>query len=387
MSSPILDLSPEIRVVGTAHVSKKSIQLVEEQISEFKPDVVAVELCSSRLSSLKNPTALDDEDLLSIIKDGRSGMILLQSALAGQQRRMGIDHGEKPGAELLAAIDIAQEDAIPVELIDRDIVTTLKRSWKKMGILEKFRVLNALLWENDSEDPEDVEALLEDSDMLTRVLEEARVVAPNAGSVLIDERDRYMANKINMLSNRGRILAVVGAGHLKGIEREWETTREKDSEQVILDLERIPTPARWPKLVVGLIPAMLIGILGWMWYNGDLSGIEDTLGYWMLANAALAGLGVAVAGGHPASIMVGAIVSPFTSLNPALAAGWFAGYTQYKLQGPTGLDAREFLLVEDIKSLWKNRVGKILLVTAFGNLGSSLGAWLAGAAILGSVLG
>ena len=131
MGSPILDLSPEIRVVGTAHVSKKSIQLVEEQISEFKPDVVAVELCSSRLSSLKNPTALDDEDLLSIIKDGRSGMILLQSALAGQQRRMGIDHGEKPGAELLAAIDIAQEDAIPVELIDRDIVTTLKRSWKK----------------------------------------------------------------------------------------------------------------------------------------------------------------------------------------------------------------------------------------------------------------
>ena len=256
-----------------------------------------------------------------------------------------------------------------------------------MGILEKFRVLNALLWENDSEDPEDVEALLEDSDMLTRVLEEARVVAPNAGSVLIDERDRYMANKINMLSNRGRILAVVGAGHLKGIEREWETTREKDSEQVISDLERIPKPARWPKLVVGLIPAMLIGILGWMWYNGDLSGIEDTLGYWMVANAALAGLGVAVAGGHPASIMVGAIVSPFTSLNPALAAGWFAGYTQYKLQGPTGLDAREFLLVEDIKSLWKNRVGRILLVTAFGNLGSSLGAWLAGAAILGSVLG
>ena len=248
MGSPILDLSPEIRVVGTAHVSKKSIQLVEEQISEFKPDVVAVELCSSRLSSLKNPTALDDEDLLSIIKDGRSGMILLQSALAGQQRRMGIDHGEKPGAELLAAIDIAQGDAIPVELIDRDIVTTLKRSWKKMGILEKFRVLNALLWENDSEDPEDVEALLEDSDMLTRVLEEARVVAPNAGSVLIDERDRYMANKISMLSNRGRILAVVGAGHLKGIEREWETTREKDSEQVISDLERIPKPARWPKL-------------------------------------------------------------------------------------------------------------------------------------------
>ena len=109
MSIPLLDLTPEIRVVGTAHVSKKSIELVQDQISEFKPDIVAVELCSSRLSSLQNPTALDDEDLLSIIKDGRSGMILLQSALASQQRRMGVEHGEKPGAELLRAIDIAQK--------------------------------------------------------------------------------------------------------------------------------------------------------------------------------------------------------------------------------------------------------------------------------------
>ena len=199
MSIPLLDLTPEIRVIGTAHVSKKSIELVQDQISEFKPDLVAVELCSSRLSSLQNPTALDDEDLLSIIKDGRSGMILLQSALASQQRRMGIEHGEKPGAELMRAIDIAQENEIPVELIDRDIVTTLKRAWKNMGFFEKFRVLNALLWEDDDEDAEDIESLLEDSDMLTKVLEEARDVAPKAGSVLIDERDSYMANRLSML--------------------------------------------------------------------------------------------------------------------------------------------------------------------------------------------
>jgi pheromone shutdown-related protein TraB len=387
MSIPLLDLTPEIRVVGTAHVSKKSIELVQDQISEFKPDIVAVELCSSRLSSLQNPTALDDEDLLSIIKDGRSGMILLQSALASQQRRMGMEHGEKPGAELLRAIDIAQKNEIPVELIDRDIVTTLKRAWKNMGLIEKFRVLNALLWEEDDEDPEDIESLLEDSDMLTKVLEEARDVAPKAGSVLIDERDSYMANRLSMLSERGRILAVVGAGHLVGIERSWNSSQNTDPLAVISELDRTPKSARWPRVLVGLIPVILIGFLGWMWYEGDLEGIGDTLGYWMVANAALAGVGVALAGGHPISVLVGAVASPFTSLNPALAAGWFAGYTQYKMQKPTGLDAKEFLVVEDVGSLWGNRVGRILLVTAFGNLGSSLGAWLAGAAILGSILG
>ena len=146
MNDTVIDLDDNVRVVGTAHVSRTSIDLVQEQISEFEPDIVAVELCESRLKSLENPSALDNEDLLSIIKDGRSGMILLQSALASQQRRMGIQQGEKPGAELLRAIDIAKEMELPVELIDRDIVTTLRRAWKKMGIVEKGRVLNALLW-------------------------------------------------------------------------------------------------------------------------------------------------------------------------------------------------------------------------------------------------
>lgn len=387
MNDTVIDLDDNVRVVGTAHVSRTSIDLVQEQISEFEPDIVAVELCESRLKSLENPSALDNEDLLSIIKDGRSGMILLQSALASQQRRMGIEQGEKPGAELLRAIDIAKEMELPVELIDRDIVTTLRRAWKKMGFVEKGRVLNALLWSDDEGDGEDIEALLEDSDMLSKVLEEARDVAPRAGVVLIDERDRYMASRIRQVSEQGRVLAVVGAGHLSGIKTVWETPTPEEADVVISALDVIPTPSRWPKILVGAIPLILVGIVGMMWLQGDLEGIGNTLGYWMIANAALAGLGVAVAGGHPLSILVGAIASPFTSLNPALAAGWFAGYTQYKMQKPTGLDASEFLVIEDVAGLWKNRVGRILLVTALGNLGSSLGAWLAGAAIIGTILG
>jgi pheromone shutdown-related protein TraB len=276
MSDTVIDLDDNVRVVGTAHVSRTSIDLVQEQISEFEPDIVAVELCESRLKSLENPSALDNEDLLSIIKDGRSGMILLQSALASQQRRMGIQQGEKPGAELLRAIDIAKEMELPVELIDRDIVTTLRRAWKKMGIVEKGRVLNALLWSDEGEDEEDIEALLEDSDMLSKVLEEARDVAPKAGVVLIDERDRYMASRIRQVSEKGRVLAIVGAGHLSGIKTAWKTPPDEDAGEVISNLDVIPTPSRWPKILVGAIPMILIGIVGWMWLQGDLEGIGNT---------------------------------------------------------------------------------------------------------------
>ena len=111
----IVDIDENLRLLGTAHVSKTSVNLVREQIKEFNPDVVAVELCESRLAALKKPEGIDNEDLLKIISEGRSAMIILQSALSVQQRKMGINSGEKPGAELLEAVNLADELAIPVE--------------------------------------------------------------------------------------------------------------------------------------------------------------------------------------------------------------------------------------------------------------------------------
>ena len=149
----------------------------------MKPDLVAVELCESRLRSLQQPDDLDNDDLLKIISEGKSAMILLQSALAAQQRRMGMETGEKPGAELLEAIEIAEGKEVEHALIDRDVVITLRRAWRKMGLREKWRVLNALLWEDDDEEI-DLDELLEDSDLLTTMMEEAREAAPRAGEVL-----------------------------------------------------------------------------------------------------------------------------------------------------------------------------------------------------------
>ena len=381
----VVDFDENLRLVGTAHVSSKSVETVKAQILKYRPDVVAVELCDSRLSNLREPETLDSEDLLKIIKEGKSAMILLQSALAVQQRKMGLSTGEKPGAELLAAVEGAEESQIPYEMIDRDVVVTLKRAWYKMGIMEKWRVVNTLIFD-DNEEEVPIEEVLEDSDMMSKLMEEARTVAPNAGEVLIDERDTFLAGRIQQIRSRGKVLAVVGAGHLEGIIENLNLPdNELTSKLPTLSLE--PPKRIWPKILLASIPLFLFGALGYMALNGEIAQIRQTAVTWLILNAVLAGIGVILARGHPLSALVGALASPITSLNPTLAAGWFAGYTQFKLDSPTVGDTKDFLALDDISLFWKNRVGKVLMVTAMGNVGSMAGAWIAGGAIIGILIG
>lgn len=380
----IVEIDDSLRILGTAHVSSESVELVRNQIEEWEPDLIAVELCPSRMAALTEPESLDSEDLLKIIKEGRSAMILLQSALAAQQRRMGISSGEKPGAELLAAVNAAEESDIPVEMIDRDVVITLRRAWKKMGMIEKWRILNALLWEEDDEEVS-IDEVLGDSDLLSSMMEEARELAPRAGEVLIDERDSFLAGRIQQIRGKGKVLAVIGAGHLGGVvqnlgEPAMETTSR------LAELSEEPPKSVWPIALMAAIPVFLLGAVGWMAYNGEMEELKQTAQTWLVLNALLAGLGVLIARGHPLSILVGAVASPITSLNPTLAAGWFAGYTQLKVASPTGKDAQDFLKLDETSLFWKNRVGRVLLVTALGNVGSMVGAWLAGASILGMLI-
>ena len=380
----IVEIDDGLRILGTAHVSSESVELVRNQIEEWGPDLVAVELCPSRMAALTEPESLDSEDLLKIIKEGRSAMILLQSALAAQQRRMGISSGEKPGAELLAAVNAAEESDIPVEMIDRDVVITLRRAWKKMGMVEKWRILNAILWEEDDEEVS-IDEILGDSDLLSSMMEEAREVAPRAGEVLIDERDAFLAGRIQQIRGKGKVLAVIGAGHLSGVvqnlgEPAMETTSR------LAELSEEPPKSVWPIALMAAIPVFLLGAVGWMASTGEMEELKQTAQTWLVLNALLAGLGVLIARGHPLSILVGAVASPITSLNPTLAAGWFAGYTQLKVASPTGKDAQDFLKLDETSLFWKNRVGRVLLVTALGNVGSMVGAWLAGASILGMLI-
>jgi len=243
-SSNIIDIDESLRLLGTAHVSSESVDLVRNQIEEWGPDLVAVELCPSRMAALTKPESLESEDLLKIIKEGRSAMILLQSALAAQQRRMGVSSGEKPGAELLAAVNAAEESGVPVEMIDRDVIVTLRRAWRKMGVVEKWRILNALLWEED-DDEVSIDEVLGDSDLLSSMMEEAREIAPGAGEVLIDERDSFLAGRIQQIRGKGKILAIIGAGHLSGVAQNLgEPAIETTSR--LAELGKEPPKSIWP---------------------------------------------------------------------------------------------------------------------------------------------
>ncbi|MDE0857458.1 MAG: TraB/GumN family protein [Candidatus Poseidoniaceae archaeon] len=384
--APIYDRSERLRVLGTAHVSSSSVAAVKAQIEAFKPDIVAVELCASRHGALTSNRRLDKEGLLKVVKEGKAPLVMLQSLLAAEQRKMGLDEGEQPGAELLAAVQLAEEANLEVALIDRDIQTTLRRAWKRMKFLEKGKIMWSLLGEEDSEDAPEVSQLLEDQDLLSSLMEELRTFSPGAGSVLIDERDAYLAGKIAALesSSDKRILAVVGAGHLRGIEAHLNQSTQPD-EEALKELEFLPVRGRFSRSIPWMIPLFMMALVAYFVSQGDTVDLVELFTVWTAANAVFAALGCLLARGHPLAILTAACASPITSLNPTLAAGWFAGYVQLKLREPTAEDLQNFLKMDSLGMFWSNKAGRVLMVTALSNLGSMAGAWVAAAGLLGGL--
>lgn len=384
-SSPYLDIGSDIRLLGTAHVSGDSVAAVRHHIEEWNPDIIAVELCESRYKALVEGRRLDQEGLRKVIKEGKAPLVLVQSMLAAEQRKLGLDEGQQPGAELLEAVRLAEERELRVELVDRDIQTTLRRAWRRMKLRERFRLLWGLLSEEDEDEDDlpELGQLLEDNDLLSQLMDELRQVAPGAGSVLVDERDAFLAGKIGTLRGEGKILAVVGAGHLKGIENCLQG--EVADEEELHELATVPNPNPLWKGVTWGIPIAVLGLLGYLLWTGDRVALLDAFTMWAALNAGLAALFCLLARGHPLAILTAAIASPITSLNPALAAGWFAGYVQLIVAEPTAQDLADFLKLDDITLFWRNKAGRVLLVTALTNVGSMLGAWFAAAGILSAL--
>lgn len=383
---PMFDRSDRVRVIGTAHISSSSVAAVKAQIEAFQPDIVAVELCASRHTALTSNRRLDKEGLLKVVKEGKAPLVMLQSLLAAEQRKMGLDEGEQPGAELLAAVKTAEEANLEVALIDRDIQTTLRRAWKRMKFFEKVKILWSLLGDEEDEDAPEVSQLLEDQDLLSSLMEELKTFSPGAGAVLIDERDAYLAGKIAALekSSEKRILAVVGAGHLKGIEAHLnESTQPQEAD--LKELEVLPKRGQFAKAIPWILPVLVMGMVAYFASQGDAEDLLTLFTVWTAANAVFAALGCILARGHPLAILTAALASPITSLNPTLAAGWFAGYVQLKLREPTAEDLQNFLKMDDLGAFWSNRAGRVLLVTALTNLGSMAGAWVAAAGYLGGL--
>jgi pheromone shutdown-related protein TraB len=384
--TPYIDISPTLRILGTAHVSTASVEAVREQISTYQPERVAVELCDSRYQALTSDRRLDKEGLLKVVKEGKAPLVLLQSLLAAEQRKMGLDEGQQPGAELLAAVQEAEAAELEVALIDRDIQTTLRRAWKKMRFREKVRILWSLLGDDEDEDAPEVSELLENQDLLTSLMEELRTFSPGAGLVLIDERDSYLAGKLALLHDgKKKTLAVVGAGHLKGIEKHLALQSMPDQASMD-DLNQLPVRGRISKSIPWLIPLFVMTLIGYSLATGSKDSLIEMFTVWTAANAVFAALGCALARGHPLAILTAAAASPITSLNPTLAAGWFAGYVQLKIKEPTAEDLQQFLKLESLGSFWSNKAGRVLMVTSLSNLGSMAGAWFAATGLVGSLI-
>ena len=378
----IVDINPSLRLLGTAHISTKSVEAVKQQIAEFKPEIVAVELCKSRYDSLVSGRRLDKEGLLKVIKEGKAPLVLLQSLLAAEQRKLGLDEGQQPGAELLEAVTIAESLDLQVELIDRDIQTTLRRAWRKMKFREKFKIIFSMLGEDEDDIDVDLDEILESRDILSDLMNELKEFSPGAGEVLIDERDAYLAQKIRSIDGNKRILAVVGAGHLNGIE---DHLLRRQLPGNMDELAIVPKRSAFAKSIPWLIPLFVFSLFGYLLYQGNSVDLVELFTVWTLANAVLAAIGCIIARGHILAVLTAALASPITSLNPTLAAGWFAGYVQLKVAEPTAEDLQQFLKLESLGSFWSNKAGRVLLVTALTNLGSMMGAWVAAAGLLGGI--
>ncbi len=377
MKPVIEELQPGVVVVGTAHVSQKSVEDVEATIRERQPEKVLVELDPKRYEALRDPDAWQNTDIIRILREKKQHLFLLQLYLANMQARMGRETGVAPGGDMLRAIQVAEDIGAEVVLIDRDVSITLKRGFGSMGFWQRTRlfwkVWMELLTPADGEKQPDIDDLLE-TDAVTAMTEEFARFAPAIKTALIDERDAYMASHIREESAAsGKLVAVVGAGHMAGIKRHLADNHS-------IDRDALDAPPR-KRLTVGKVigyglPLFIIGAFVYLGVTGDFQALRENLLYWIIVNGVLSALGALLARGHILSAVVALVAAPLTSLSPALAAGWFAGATEAKMHTPTVSDFQAIKSIETMKDFYRNGVVRILLVTALANLGSVAGSWL-----------
>ena len=363
----------EILLIGTAHVSKESADLVGQVIDRERPDTVCVELCESRYQSLKQRKTWRDTNLFKVIKEKKAFLLLSNLMLAYFQKKIGQKLGSKPGEEMMRALQAAEAVDANIQLADRDIRTTLSRTWRFMGLWTKIKLLAQLITstgELDSITAEDVEKMKRE-DVLETLLSEIGEELPEIKHILIDERDQYLTHCIRTAPGK-KIVAVVGAGHVPGIQSNWNLPVDIEA------LNQIPPKSKLTTFVKWALPALILGLFIVGFFTAGTATATHMIKWWVLANGVLAGLGAAIAFGHPLTILSAVLAAPLTSLNPMIAAGWVSGLVETFLGKPKVRDFER--LPEDISSLkgfWKNKITRILLVVEFTNLGSSLGTFVA----------
>ena len=375
----------KITLVGTAHVSKESVDEVKQTITDIKPDCVAVELDEKRADSIKNPSRYSELDLIKVLKRKEGFLLLANLMLASYQRRMGLNAGVKPGDEMIAAMNAAEENEIRCSLVDRPIQITLKRAWGKNSFWGKCKLLSTLLasaFSKEEIQPEEIEKLKERNEM-DSMMNELSEYMPVIKEVLIDERDQYLASKI-WESEGNNLVAVLGAGHLPGVQANLEKLAKGEASSNVNEISQLPKPGFAGKLFAFLIPACIIGLIVAGFIYGGLHAGTQMLTSWFLWNAVPAALLTAVALGHPLAILTGFVGAPFTSLCPFVGVGFCTAIVQALVCKPKVSDMET--LQDDVTSLkgfYKNRILRALLVFILSSIGSTLGTFIGGADIIG----
>lgn len=374
----------KITLVGTAHVSKESVEEVKNTITELKPDCVAVELDEKRADSIKNSSRYSELDLVKVLKKNEGFLLLANLILASFQRRMGLNAGVKPGDEMIAAMNAAEENGIRCTLVDRPIQITLKRAWGKNSFWGKCKLLATLLssaFSKEEIEPAEIEKLKERNEM-DSMMNELSEYMPVIKTVLIDERDQYLASKI-WESEGNNIVAVLGAGHLPGVKAHIEKLASGTALADTTEISQLPKKGLLPKIIGWLIPACIIGLITAGFIYGGLQAGTQILSTWFLWNAIPAAVLTAIAFGHPLAILVGFVAAPFTSLCPFIGVGFCTAIVQALVCKPKVSDMETLQDDVNLKGFYKNRILRTLLVFILSSIGSTLGTFIGGADIIG----
>ncbi len=364
----------EIILVGTAHISKHSAELVARVIEGEKPDVVCVELDAQRLEALSNQKRWENLDLKTVIKKKQLSTLIINILLSSYQKKLGSKLGVKPGLELYEATKVAEKLNIPIELGDRDVRITLKRAWHSMSFVQKLKFMTmgiAGIFEKQEISEEELEKL-KSKDVLTELMQELGKAMPVLKTVLIDERDSFLAKKIKE-ANGNKIVAVVGAGHLQGIIKKITNDEQID----LSTIEVIPKSSPWIKIIGWAIPVIIIGSIFFIGYDQGMREAGNNSLYWFLANGIPSALGALIALGHPFTILSVFFAAPFTSLSPLIGAGYVAAFVQTYFKPPVVKEIQS--VSEDINKplmWWQNKLLRILLVFILSGLGSVIGTYV-----------
>ncbi|MCM3693575.1 TraB/GumN family protein [Neobacillus niacini] len=367
----------EIILIGTAHVSKLSVEQVKEVIDREQPDSVCIELDEQRYKSIMEGNKWREMDIFKVIKEKKATLLIMNLAISSFQNRLAKQFDTKPGQEMIQGIESAKKIGAELVLADRNIQITFSRIWGNVGVWGKAQLLTSIIYSIFNKETISEEELekMKTQDTLNASLAEISEAFPKLKKPLIDERDQYLAQKIKEAPGK-KIVAVLGAAHVPGI------TKEIHNDQDLQALTKTKPKSKTPQIIGWAIPVLIVALIAFTFFLNPSAGMDQAIS-WILWTGITAALGATAAFGHPLAIVAAFVAAPITTLHPLLAAGWVSGLVQAYIKRPSVADFET--LSEDVFSLkgfWRNKFTRVLLVIILTNIGGSFGTFIGGADVI-----